>query len=1476
MRWAVLARFLVGAAVLFTGLTGTGPWTASAGAGPLPPNSAVSFNVAHGLASQVVTATMTLSNPNAATILTGIATQFVISNGAAFASPANLSNSCGGSVNANSGDSIASVSGASLASGASCTINVDVQLPPSPGFTSLYNRNSNGATANESGSAKGTDAYAALSISVPPSVAAAFSPTSITAAQTSTLTLTITNPNQYTGSDQLTGIALAASALPANLTLAGGGNSTNSCTNSTFNAGTLSLSGVTLDAHSSCTVTVQVTSSVAAGYSYTTGVVSATGPLTLTGTKATTATPLTVTALSPPNAALSYIYSGTPIAGQVVKGQLVLTNPNPAALTGIAVSIHNSNGASFPSPDNLVNGCGGSVNVGNGPNGLVVSGASLPGLGSCTLTVDIRLPSSAGFTSIDTNTQAATATESGSASGTQGYATLNFYNLLTTTQAVGQLNFYQGVAINSVIPVAAGGGAPAITLGISPALPTGLQFDTSTGAITGTATSTSATKTYTVTATDQSNPSQNSSKTFDLTVNAAVTAAQTVPAKILTQNYAATAFVPVTGGGGAAPLTYSISPSLPSGVSISPTTGGISGAPSAAGGAVTYTVTVTDALGAQASNTFQMAVNSAVTATQAVGATDLTQNHAATPFIPVTGSGGLAPLTYSVSPALPTGLSFGSSTGQISGTPTIPSTGSSYSVTVTDANGATATNIFTLTVNGAVTATQAVSTTILTQNHAATSFTPVTGAGGTSPLSYGVSPPLPAGLSFDTSNGQISGTPSTASAAGTYTVTVTDAQGATATATFGLAVTSGVTATQAVATTILTENHAATSFTPVTGSGGAGSLTYGVSPGLPAGLNFNTANGQVTGTPSVTSAATTYTVTVTDANAATASSTFSLAVESAVTATQAVATKSLTVTTPVTPFTPVTGGGGTSPLSYGVLPALPAGLSFGTTNGLVSGTPTVVSAAASYEVTVTDANGATATNSFSLKVDSIGQTITFTSTPPSPVHVHSPDYLVSATGGASGEPVLFSIDASSGVGVCSISGSTVSFLSAAGSCVVNANQAGNAQYAAAQQAQQTITVLTTDVGAVTKAIGGFISDRANQIVSNQADFGRHGMDRLNEAAGQNGGGSSGSTNQEVVATPKSDLPLSAFGSHAGAGGTLIPIAAMAYQATGGLQDAYGLQATLLGAVQNAGQSGSMDRLSYSGAFDATLNAHDGFAASFHGSLSQFRKWQDAVLGVNGSQGGGSHSYSPFDLWAEGIYAGYNGERTGQFGLFTAGADYVINPNLLIGAFTQVDAMKQTSGTTISGTGWMAGPYATVRLTDQMFWTLRAGWGRSGNSLPESGDFTSTRWLASTEVAGKWTLGQGVTFTPNLGFTYFQDTTDAYKDTFGVTIPGVKTELGQLKFSPELSYGFATDGGLWVEPSLTPELIWNFASTNVDGLGALSDTATGPTGLRGRIKAGLDFRTQGGVAMATAISYDGIGATGYSAIAAQARINVPLN
>ena len=86
------------------------------------------------------------------------------------------------------------------------------------------------------------------------------------------------------------------------------------------------------------------------------------------------------------------------------------------------------------------------------------------------------------------------------------------------------------------------------------------------------------------------------------------------------------------------------------------------------------------------------------------------------------------------------------------------------------------------------------------------------------------------------------------------------------------------------------------------------------------------------------------------------------------------------------------------------------------------------------------------------------QAIAFTSSPPSPA-VFGGSYTPTASGGESGNPVVFSIDSASGAGVCSLNaaGTTVS-LTGVGRCVIDANQAGNADYGAAAQQQQSFMV----------------------------------------------------------------------------------------------------------------------------------------------------------------------------------------------------------------------------------------------------------------------------------------------------------------------------------------------------------------------------------------------------------------------------------
>lgn len=84
----------------------------------------------------------------------------------------------------------------------------------------------------------------------------------------------------------------------------------------------------------------------------------------------------------------------------------------------------------------------------------------------------------------------------------------------------------------------------------------------------------------------------------------------------------------------------------------------------------------------------------------------------------------------------------------------------------------------------------------------------------------------------------------------------------------------------------------------------------------------------------------------------------------------------------------------------------------------------------------------------------LSQSISFTSVPPSDAQVNGPVYTASATSGGSGNPIIFG---SATPTICSISGSTISFVGV-GTCTVVANQAGNSHYQQAAAVSQSVLV----------------------------------------------------------------------------------------------------------------------------------------------------------------------------------------------------------------------------------------------------------------------------------------------------------------------------------------------------------------------------------------------------------------------------------
>ena len=528
-----------------------------------------------------------------------------------------------------------------------------------------------------------------------------------------------------------------------------------------------------------------------------------------------------------------------------------------------------------------------------------------------------------------------------------------------------------------VLPTAEGGNGE-LEYSLEGELPEGLEYDEATRTVSGTPAVSPAPTEFTWTASDVDGDSDGvrfyvfGSVAEDLVPDFA----EGVPDQVYVDGSPIEPLSLPTATGGTGELEYSLEGELPEGLEYDAVTRTISGIPVGARGPDDYTWTVTDANGDAVDLVFSLLVEEDVNPefTAEVQNQTWIQNSEIAVLKFPGAEGGNAPYVYSVSPELPTGLSFWAGDQTISGTPTEVHERSIYVYRAVDADGDPVELTFSLEVIEDLMPSFAggVGGQIWTEDSEVEALVLPEGSGGNGDLTYELSPELAQGLVFDPETRTISGTPVVPKERTRYVYRAVDVDGDAAVLTFSVMVLKDLmpTFTEAVQNRTWIQDSEITPVDLPSAESGNGAISYSITPELPAGLTFRIGDQTILGTPTEVQDRTLYVYRGVDADGDSVEMTFSLQVleDLMPSFSESVDAQIWTEDSVVDSLWLPAAGGGNGPLVYSLSPDLPVELSFDAERRTISGIPADFYDETEYTLTATDIDGDSVDLVFSVTV----------------------------------------------------------------------------------------------------------------------------------------------------------------------------------------------------------------------------------------------------------------------------------------------------------------------------------------------------------------------------------------------------------------------------------------------------------------------------------------------------------------------------
>ncbi|MFO1193188.1 MAG: putative Ig domain-containing protein, partial [Rhodoferax sp.] len=416
------------------------------------------------------------------------------------------------------------------------------------------------------------------------------------------------------------------------------------------------------------------------------------------------------------------------------------------------------------------------------------------------------------------------------------------FNIVPTTFPVvtAVIPSVAGTVGTAITPIQINATNPVISAYGATGLPGGLSVNGS-GQIVGTPTQSGI---FTITLTATNAAGTGSSGSLSLRINPNVAPVLSGTAAVSTNVNQAFAGYQITASQPPISSYAVVAPSsLPPGLTLNTASGAISGMPTLSG-AFTVNLSATNPAGTSAP--FALAFTIVPTSVPVVSATiPSVAGTVGSALTPIQINATNATITGYAATGLPAGLSVNGS-GQIVGTPT---QSGNFSVTLSATNAAGTGNSAPLALLINPSTVPTISSAATLSGSVGTAIAPYQIQASNAPiLSYalGAGSTLPAGLSLNSSTGQITGTPTT-SGSSTATLTVTNAAGTSAP--FTLSFTVNPSTVPAITSPTFSSVAAGTAISPIQiVATNAPILAYSAS-GLPPGLALDTVSGVISGTP---------------------------------------------------------------------------------------------------------------------------------------------------------------------------------------------------------------------------------------------------------------------------------------------------------------------------------------------------------------------------------------------------------------------------------------------------------------------------------------------------------------------------------------------------------------------------------------------------------------------------------------------------